>query len=658
MMPTDERLLTGRAETRPAPIDLRAGPVTALLDGADLRRVRVGDIELVQRVYVALRDAPWNTIPGVFSNWRIEQGTDRFLVTFDARHAHEDIDFSWCGRIEGGPDGVIRYEMDGTCHGVFQYSKIGFNVHHALDRAVGHAYRAATEDGELRGVLPEAIDPQRIVGTTLTGMFDPYSELALEVAPGLEAVVALDGDLLELQDHRNWTDGNFKSYGTPLALGFPFDSTDGKRIRQVLRIWFSGAAPSAAPAGPPTITVGAPIGRLPAVGFGQPSHGQPLTAGEAALIRAARPAHLRVDLVLNDPAAPAILARAAADARLVGAALELAVHANDASGPALAALAAGLRAADVRVARVLVYYLREGFSALQGLTPASVVRLAREHMEPVTGSVPFAGGTNQNFSDINRDRPTDAALTGICFSASPTVHAADDISIVENLVGQSEVVRMARSFSADRPVSVSPVTLATRFGPYPAGPSAADDLPAGVDVRQASLLGAAWTVGSLKHLAESGADSVTCFETTGWRGILERDAGSPDPRFPSRPGEVFPVYHVFADAAEWGSGVVRAARSSRPLSAEALAVEDAAGTHLLVANLTPSRSEVVIEGLPEGNASVRLLDAASASRAMKDPGSHRRGGGESRPIVTGSLVLELAPYAVARIDVAGPPAGR
>lgn len=641
--------LTGRSVASPAPIELRAGPVAALLDGADLRHVRLGDVELVQRVYMAVRDAPWNTIPGVFSNWHVEQGSDRFLVTFDARHAHQDIDFTWSGRIEGSPDGTIAYELDGTCHGAFKYSKIGFNVHHALDRAIGHRYRAATAAGELLGVLPTAIDPQRIVGTTLTGMFAPYRELALEVAPGLEAVIALEGDLLELQDHRNWTDGNFKSYATPLALGFPFDSSDGLGIRQVLTVGFSGSVPARGPERRPTIAIGAPIGPLPAIGFGQPSHGEPLTAHETGLLRRAGPAHLRVDLSMSDDAARLLLERATVDARAVGAALELGVHANEASGPALADLALALKGTDVAVARVLVYFLREGFSAMQGFTPASVVQLVRERLEPVVGSVPFAGGTNQNFSDINRDRPTDPIVTGVCFAVSPTVHAADDLSIFENLVGQSEVVTMASSFADGRPISVSPVTIATRFGPYPAGPPGSDDLPAAVDVRQASLLGAAWTVGSLKHLAESGAASVTYYETTGWRGIVERDEGAADGRFPSGPGDAYPMFHAFADVAEWHGGTVLAAPSSRPLVVEALAVEDSAGRHVLVANLTPADQPVVLTGLRGANARIRALELASVRQAMTDPASFRAET-MTAPISGGSLELDLGPYALIRVD--------
>lgn len=649
------RRLTGRPRPHPEPLRLRAGPVTALLDGADLRHVRIGGVELVQRVYVAVRDAPWNTIPALIEDWQHEIGDDRFRVSFRARHRHEAIRFDWQGLIEGTPDGLIHYTMDGVCQGVFQYSKIGFNVHHALEGAVGRPYVAMTEDGPLHGVLPQAIDPQRIVDGALSGMFAPYREIALEVTDGLEAVVALEGDLLELQDHRNWTDANFKSYGTPLALGFPFDSVDGQLIRQVLTISHRGAVPADKPPRDPIISVVAAAGGpLPALGLGMPGHGWPLSEREAALLREAHPAHLRVDLALGDDAWRAALERAVADAVMLGTGLELALSVNESQADALADLAGRLGGLGVPVMRVLIYLAAEGFSAMLGLTPASLLRLVRQHLEPVTGPVVFAGGTNQNFSDINRDRPSDPALTGVCFSISPTVHAADDASLMENMAGGGEVVRMARSFSGDRAICVSPLTLATRFGPYPDGPASPGDLPAAVDVRQPSLLGACWTVGALKALSEAGAASVTLYETTGWRGIVEADAGNAMPaRFPSQPGDAFPIYHVLADVGEWSEGGrIVPAGSDDPLRVVALVVATADDArHALIANVSPSPLRVIVEGLPDGPARLRELDSSSAESAATDPVAFRS---TSSPVAIsgGRLTLELGPYAVARVDAA------
>ena len=130
-----------------------------------------------------------------------------------------------------------------------------------------------------------------------------------------------------------------------------------------------------------------------------------------------------------------------------------------------------------------------------------------------------------------------------------------------------------------KPVIVSPITMRRRVNFHAAGeppPTPPGELPDSVDVRQSSLYGAAWTAGSLKYLSESGASSVTYYETTGWRGVVERAGGSELPeRFRSVAGEVFPLYHPLADAAEWRGAEVLACESSDVLAAVGLAVRDA-----------------------------------------------------------------------------------
>jgi hypothetical protein len=210
---------------------------------------------------------------------------------------------------------------------------------------------------------------------------------------------------------------------------------------------------------------------------------------------------------------------------------------------------------------------------------------------------------------------------------------------------------MAKTFG-DREIIVSPVTLATRFGPYPAGPAGPGDLPPPVDVRQPSLLGAAWTVGSLAALALAGAASVTWYETTGWRGVIETDAGSPmRDLFPSRPGQAFPMYHAFADVAEWKAGTVRATRCSDPLRAVALCVEQSAATHLLVANVTPERQLVRVVGVRGERALVRMVDETSTPLALDDPVAFRADRGSPLVVTDHELALDLAPFALARLDL-------
>jgi hypothetical protein len=198
------------------------------------------------------------------------------------------------------------------------------------------------------------------------------------------------------------------------------------------------------------------------------------------------------------------------------------------------------------------------------------------------------------------------------------------------------------------------VTLKPRFNANATRPddgAGAGELPVPVDPRQASLFAAAWTVGSLKRLLEAGAASITYFEPTGWRGLIESEAGPALPeRFPSRAGMAFPVYHVLADLAGRRDADVVALAAGDDLAVTGLAVRGADGLRVLAANLTAEPVEATITGLAAGAASVRVLDAASADRATGDPDGFRREALEL-PVSNGALRLALGPYAVATVDI-------
>ena len=89
------RLLHGSSEPPTQRRSLSAGPVTVLLDGIDLRYLRIGDTELVRRVYAAVRDVDWDTVPAEISKLSVTEEGGTFRVEFDARHARRDIDFRW-----------------------------------------------------------------------------------------------------------------------------------------------------------------------------------------------------------------------------------------------------------------------------------------------------------------------------------------------------------------------------------------------------------------------------------------------------------------------------------------------------------------------------------------------------------------------------------
>ena len=156
------------------------------------------------------------------------------------------------------------------------------------------------------------------------------------------------------------------------------------------------------------------------------------------------------------------------------------------------------------------------------------------------------------------------AVAGACFSIHSQVHAVDDETVMANTAGQREVVRSARQFLGAVPVIVSPVTLGPRDK---------------ADPRQKERFCAAWTVASLKRLAEAGAASVTYFEAYGPRGVQDESG-------------VFPVYQVFEWLAEFAGGEVIPCRTAGDAGIEALVLAAGAKRRMLVANLTGKARQV------------------------------------------------------------------
>jgi hypothetical protein len=223
--------------------------------------------------------------------------------------------------------------------------------------------------------------------------------------------------------------------------------------------------------------------------------------------------------------------------------------------------------------------------------------------------------------------------------------------MAENLEGQAFTVEAARQFAGGLPIAVTPVTLKPRFNRITA--SEPEELPGDVDARQMSLFGAGWTLGSLKYLAEAGANSITYYETTGWRGVMETELGSPLPEiFRSTPGCVFPLYHVLADVGEFAGGSIILSTSDAPLKITGLVLRKKSQERLLLANLTPELQlvDVMDEGFEGGRVRVTFLDETCVQAAMSSPESFRAAAGDLVPVRGGLLTVELRPFALARID--------
>lgn len=639
----------GRDEPPVAAHPLRAGPVTALLVGCDLRDVRFGGVQIAQRIYVAIRDRNWGTVPGEMSNLVVDAGNDRFLVRFDVVHRQHDIDLTWRGEIVGATNGTMIYAIDAVASVDLTYKLVGLNVHHGMEEYAGRSYHGRSPDGPIDGTFPTLVEPQLIADQTEVPIFPAVESLTVQLMDEVAVRFDFEGDTFEFEDQRNWSDASFKSQSFPPRRNGFFRLRQGDHVRQRVIVTPIGMPPPVPPdEARVRFTIGETSGRsLPAIGFGMAGHGRALSRRETDLLRALRPDHLRVDLHLADEAHEATLVSAVAVCRALGCGLEAALFVSDDADQQLDRLAGVLARDRPPIVRVLVFHEAEQ------ATTAHWLALARQRLRSILPHASFAGGTNANFCELNRHRPAAAPDDGVVYAITPQIHAFDETSLVENLAAQAATLVTAHAFGDERPVIISPVTLKQRFNAVATSDTPALDpgeLPPQVDPRQMSLFGAGWTLGSLHYLTAGGAASVTYYETTGWCGVIETDTGSPLPeRFPSQPGMVFPVYHVFADLADWKGGEVLASRSSHPLSVVGLAIRLGDATCFLLANLTPEEQRVVVGPLTTIRVAVRRLNEVTSPVALFEPGRFRSL--VERLALTGTdLVLSLAPFEVVRVE--------
>ena len=304
-----QAIRTGTGEPAPAAVVLRAGPIRVLFTGGDLRQICCGDVEIARRIYVAIRDLDWNTLPGDITDLDVADGGDSFSIRFARRHKAGDLDYEWRAEIDGDEAGTIRYRMRGTALSAFAYAKIGICVHHPTDGYAGQPYRGATPGGPVSGNLPDAIGPQIHLddGTDLP-LFEPVSELDLTHASGGIVRFEFAGDLWEMEDQRNWTDASYKSASTPARLGYHHDAALGAQFDQEVVIRADGfAAPGAARARAAGLAVAVgPVAVGPVPGLAFPPVGlrsadvAAAWSGRArAVLRAIGPAHLRADVHLT-----------------------------------------------------------------------------------------------------------------------------------------------------------------------------------------------------------------------------------------------------------------------------------------------------------------------------------------------------------------------
>ena len=637
-------LLYGQDELPAPPLTLKAGPLTMIFepDNAFLRYIRLGDHEVVRNIYAVVRDQNWNTIAWKVSNLKVDVRADSFDLGFDVECREREVHYLWRGAVSGDSAGKISFTFDGEAKSNFLRNRIGICVLHPILECAGKAVTLEHTNGSREETsFPKYIAP-----------WQPLKDvraITQEFAAGVRAEIRFEGEVFETEDQRNYGDTSFKTYSTPQDLPKPVAVKPGDRVNHRVTVTLINpeqkkVLPVVQGRGAQLSISTTPVLPKPALGVRMAKHHQPLTAAEAERIRALRFAHLRGDITLAGNWREE-LSTAAAEANQLQLPLHCGLHLGAKAETELTEFARELEVVRPKVNLWIIY--QHGHS----MVPPPIVELARQKLAEYGTQILVAAGATPFFVEFNRNRPPANSTALLCYPNNPQVHLRDARTMIENAADITETVETAKAIMPQQ-VVISPITLR----PWHKVPRGPDDLssgnpPADVDSRQMSLFGAAWTVAHFSRLALlPHIHSATYFETTGWRGLMETEAGSPlAGKFASIPGAVFPLYHVFAEMA--GFNRVCPTHSTHALQVEALTLLDAQNRkRILVANLLPEEQEIKIK-TGTCDARIKRLNANTAENAMREPEKFSKEAGEALKSVSGKIELKLDAYEVARVDI-------
>ncbi len=651
--------LFGTEEPVAEPRRLEAGPLECLLEGGNLRRIRIAGQEAIRAIAFITRDRDWGTYIPEISNLEIEESANGFEVRYRARCADETQAIGYEARILGRADGSLRFEVEAVPETEFLTNRTGFVVLHPIAGLAGAPVEIVHTDGNIeKSCFPEHLSP-----------WCPFTDIRAithEVRPGLRVTCRMEGDAFEMEDQRNWTDASYKTYIRPLAEPWPYRLPAGEPLSQRVALELSGTVPAVVAAAGPREAIPIAVGArrtasLPPLGLGVlPEQIEPALA-RSALLERASPQHLscRFDPRLGQDADT--LRRYGELGKALGTPLllEAVVPCRDAGGRPSADLAILRR--DLENMAAAIAASGTSFDAI-AVTPASdmkcvlpgspfppapsfeeLLEAARATLPPV----PLGGGAFAFFTELNRKRPPADLFDFVGHYACPIFHAGDDRAMMETLEALPALFATARSFLGSSRYCLYPTSIAMRENPYGEAPAANPhnirQAMNAVDPRERALIGAAWYAGFLARVTENGPDIVTMAAPVGAAGIVHAEASWAQPWFDEADAPVYPKYHVLRGFARLAGAPLLTVANPAPTRLLAFAAETARGREAWLANLGGEPLTIALEGLG-ARVEATLLDRESFELACRDPEAFDESG---RTVA--AAALPLGSYAVARL---------
>ena len=494
-------------------------------DGGALRRISLGETEVIRGIAYLVRDRDWGTLVPQISDEVIEPTRISYCARLESQGAALAvavvIDFA-----EG-----LSFTATAQAMGDFETNRAGFTVLHPITGVAGAAVTIEHCDGSIRSAqFPLLIEP-----------WQPFQDLRALThwLGGWQISCRLEGDVFEMEDQRQWGDASYKTYVRPLARPWPYKIADGAQFDQSVRLNWQGTA-----------GVATTLPRTTATGV-FPQTALVITAEEARRV-VERPGDLALvkpqRLLCHFDATRHGLAELRAFSVLQASYdaaydLELIARCDGDLDAEFSAHAIDLAASGLQVASIMICPSVDRQSTPPGsdwppCPPLADVYKAARKAFP---SVSLGGGMVSFFPELNRKRPPVVGLDFVSHGLCPVVHNASDAGVMQTLEAVAHITASARAIIGDKAYRLGPSTIAMRQNPYGArvipNPDGARVCMTNDDPRHRTVFGAAYALGLAAALVGSGAEVWTPAGLYGPRGVMDWQ------------GQAYPMARVLAELA-------------------------------------------------------------------------------------------------------------
>ena len=199
-----DSLLTGTEVAEEAVQMLRAGHLQAQFAQGGLRWIGWNGVEVLRAVQFLVRTPGWGTPTPQITDLAITADDHGFAVKYRAHYGDPGAGVVVNIGFNGRDDGTLTATADIRAEAPFDTNRTGFVILHPLDGFAGTEVLVDHASAPRRHLMiPAQISPGQPV----------FDMRAITHAPvqGLTVETRFEGDIFEMEDHRNWSDASFKT---------------------------------------------------------------------------------------------------------------------------------------------------------------------------------------------------------------------------------------------------------------------------------------------------------------------------------------------------------------------------------------------------------------------------------------------------------------